>query len=152
MDSGDVTFTQPYLEQPIISASVTFDQDPAAAGSPDQQALDLFKAQAKTDAQNLMQSGFNYVIVNKSATGFTIVLNKPADKNINFSWVAIAVKGAKTFSSLDPAPAAPPTAAPAPSADVAPSGSGDSPPADAPPNPAPPADSTGDAGTTQPPS
>ena len=82
--SVDVTFTNPYLADPIVSASITLDSsnnpaaDTAAVG-------DIFN------------NNIQYVVTKKSTTGFTIILNKPAIDDTTFSWIALAVKDAKTF-------------------------------------------------------
>ncbi len=55
--------------------------------------------QAQIDlAKTFLENGISYVVTNKSKTGFTIVLNKPAPQDIKFSWVALAVKSAVTFT------------------------------------------------------
>ena len=42
-----------------------------------------------------------YLITNKSQKGFTIVLNKPATRELTFSWVALSVSNGSTFYSED---------------------------------------------------
>jgi hypothetical protein len=94
VNAGDsavnVTFDRPYLEQPIVNGSISANAT-STAGS-----LDLF-------AQNVFNNGIQFIITNKSEQGFTIQLNKPASVDIPFSWIALAVQGAKTFSSRVPA-------------------------------------------------
>ncbi len=83
--SVDVTFDRAYLEQPIVNASITLNSGDAAALS------------AMSD--DIFTNGIQYVITNKSTNGFTILLNKPAVDDMNFSWTAFAVKNAKTFGT-----------------------------------------------------
>lgn len=82
----DVTFDKPYLEQPIVNASISANAT-STAGALDQFALSIFS------------NNVNFIITNKSEQGFTILLNKPAPTDIQFSWMALAVRDAKTFSS-----------------------------------------------------
>jgi hypothetical protein len=78
------------LEQPIVNASMTQNADASSTN-----AGMLF-------AQNVFDNNLEFVITDKSEQGFTIVLNKPAPVDVNFSWIALAVRGAKLFSSKDP--------------------------------------------------
>lgn len=86
--SVDITFGQAYLDQPIVNASISQNATSTAG------ALDLF-------ANSVFGSDIRYIITNKSQQGFTILLNKPAPADIQFSWIALAVRSAKTFSSKD---------------------------------------------------
>jgi len=93
ISSGDsevnITFDNPYLEQPIVNASISADSTTTAG------ALDTFAA-------GIFSQNIQYIITNKSEQGFTILLNKPAPADIQFSWIALAVNSAKTFSSKLP--------------------------------------------------
>ena len=51
-------------------------------------------------AQSLFNNDIRYVVINKTIDGFSIYLNKPAPEDVTFSWIALAVKGAKTFTML----------------------------------------------------
>jgi hypothetical protein len=42
-----------------------------------------------------------FIVTRKNVHGFTILLNKPATTSIGFSWIALAVKNAKLFTSKD---------------------------------------------------
>jgi hypothetical protein len=93
--SVEVTFSNDYLEQPIVNATISLE------------------GQGGEDA--IFNNDIRYLVTNKSIHGFTILLNKPAPQDIKFSWMALAVKGAKTWSSIDQnAPAPAPGSAPAP--------------------------------------
>jgi hypothetical protein len=78
----DVTFDRDYIEQPIVNTSLSFDD--ASSTNPE---LAIFS------------NNIQYVITKKSTKGFTIVLNKAAPEDLNFSWTAFAVKNAKVFTS-----------------------------------------------------
>jgi hypothetical protein len=84
--SVDVTFDNPYLDDPIVSATITMDN---SGNSVDDTAA----------VEDIFNNNIQYVVTNKSTAGFTIVLNKPAVVDTTFSWIALAVKNAKTFGT-----------------------------------------------------
>ncbi len=88
----EVTFDRAYLEQPIVSTGITQNVD--ASSTSDTQILD-----ANNFSQNIFNNNIQFVVIKKSSLGFTITLNKPAPTDISFSWIALAVKSAKLFSS-----------------------------------------------------
>jgi hypothetical protein len=83
--SVDVTFDRDYLEQPIVNTSISLEGD-------------------ETAADNIFNNNIQFVVIKKSVHGFTIILNKAATSDVNFSWTAFAVKSAKTFSSISTPP------------------------------------------------
>jgi fibronectin-binding autotransporter adhesin len=95
----DITFDQSYLEQPIVTANITLDRDESLTAS-----------QAQNQIDSLFADDIKFLVTDKNEQGFTIVLNRPAEHEVKFSWVALAVKGAKTFTLKDAAPL--PTASP----------------------------------------
>jgi hypothetical protein len=102
-NSVDITFDRNYLEQPIVNASITLDTDLQLTKlNPGTDASKIKDIQDKQnqDIQNLFNTDLSYLIVNKSEKGFTIILKHTAESDIRFSWITLAVKGAKTFSSL----------------------------------------------------
>ncbi|MDE1946105.1 MAG: DUF5011 domain-containing protein, partial [Patescibacteria group bacterium] len=84
--SVDVTFASPYLADPIVSANISLDQ----TGNP---------AYDSAAVGDIFLNDIRYVITKKTANGFTIVINKAAPDDITFSWIALAVKDAKTFGT-----------------------------------------------------
>ena len=68
-DKVSVVFTQPYSTPPIVSISLLID-DP-------------------TLEAKILSAGYDYAIVNKTTTGFDIRLNKVAQDNLKFNWVAV---------------------------------------------------------------
>ena len=77
--SVDVTFDRDYLEQPVVSASISLnDGDDAAADA-------------------ILNQDVRFVLARKTLHGFSIRLNRPAPTDILFSWIALAVKNAKLF-------------------------------------------------------
>jgi hypothetical protein len=81
----DVVFDREYLQQPIINTSISQN-----SGSLETSAQDFANA--------IFNNDIRFVVVNKNEKGFQILLNKPAPTNIEFSWMALAVNNAKTFS------------------------------------------------------
>ena len=77
----EVVFEKEYMEQPIVSAIISLEEDNEA------------------NDELIFTNGINYIVTKKSLNGFTILLNKPAPKDIKFSWIALAVKNPKIFTS-----------------------------------------------------
>jgi len=103
-DKVEVTFDREYISQPIVSANITINDQPDNA---------IYDSAVSA----LLQKGYSYVVAKKSIKGFTIYLNKAAEEDVPFSWIALAVKNAKEFTSVVPsaepvAPVIPPAAAP----------------------------------------
>ena len=82
----EVIFEKEYAEAPIVSANVTFDKGQNEEAN---QALE----------ERIFAAGYNHLVTRRSTKGFSIVLNKPAEEDITFSWVALAVKNMKTHES-----------------------------------------------------
>ncbi len=76
--SVDIAFEREYLEQPVINATIFIDN--SASSTPE----DL-----------IFQNNIQYLVTRKNAKGFTILLNKEAPADIEFSWIVLAVKNAK---------------------------------------------------------
>jgi hypothetical protein len=79
----EVVFEKEYIEQPIVNTTISLEEDDNA------------------DDELIFANDINYIITKKSVNGFDIMLNKPAPKDIKFSWIALAVKNAKTFTSIE---------------------------------------------------
>ena len=92
--SVDVTFEREYIEKPIVNSTITLDEssDPAIE-------------------EIILNGDIRYLVKRVSNKGFTILLDRPAPTDIQFSWTALAVKGAKTFTTIVPevSPLVPPT-------------------------------------------
>ncbi|MEK7228330.1 MAG: hypothetical protein AAB681_03175, partial [Patescibacteria group bacterium] len=81
----EVKFNQPYALEPVVNTSMTFKTD---------DTIDDVVADA------LFGEGVQSIVVNNNQTGFTILLNKKAPRDIRFSWTALAVKDPTLFESL----------------------------------------------------
>ncbi|TSC89037.1 MAG: ImpA family type VI secretion-associated protein, partial [Parcubacteria group bacterium Gr01-1014_3] len=78
-----VTFEREYLDQPAISATISLNEGEIASST----------------ASAIFANNVHYLVTNKSVKGFTILLNQAASVDIQFSWIALAVKSPKTFES-----------------------------------------------------
>jgi hypothetical protein len=78
----EVTFGREYVETPIVSASLSF-------GTTTDDAL----------IETVLSEGVNYAVVKRHTTGFTIRLSKPAPEDMTFTWIALAIKDSKEFTS-----------------------------------------------------
>lgn len=94
-----VTFEAPYPRQPIVAVTLTNDQSPLLEGETDAALIADVTAVEQDYLDTVFDADLKYVVTEKSATGFTIVLNKKAPYELQFSWVAIAVKRATTAVS-----------------------------------------------------
>ncbi|MFZ1627156.1 MAG: LamG-like jellyroll fold domain-containing protein [Candidatus Moraniibacteriota bacterium] len=94
-----VTFDQSYEEQPIVTITLTRDVSPLLDEQADA-ALRADVAMVEADfAETMFDAGLQYVVTEKDKTGFTILLSKDAPSDLSFSWIALAVKDAKSFAS-----------------------------------------------------
>ncbi len=84
--SVEISFTEPYLTQPVVSADISLEQQ-----DEEEDNFDL--------EESFFAAGIDYVVTRKSPGGFTIVLNHPAPMDLKFSWIALAVKDALTLVS-----------------------------------------------------
>mgnify|MGYP001585353540 CR=1 FL=1 len=106
-DTVAVTFDQEYNSTPVITASIVLDKV-------EDDALQ------KQLEDGVLNGNIGYVITQRTTKGFVVRLNKPASQDINFSWVALSVKDARTSGSQNYQP---PTAIPSiePTASATPS-------------------------------
>ncbi|MCI0479500.1 hypothetical protein L0Y59_03065, partial [Candidatus Uhrbacteria bacterium] len=88
--SVDVRFGEEYLEEPVVNATISMESS--------DMAVDAFEA----NMNDLFGQDIRFAVVKKSTKGFTVYLNKPAPFDIRFSWMAIAVKDARTFGAMTP--------------------------------------------------
>jgi hypothetical protein len=80
-----VTFDTPYIAQPVVNAILSFEDTDNITD---------------TEAETFFGTGTQSLIVNKSQNGFTILLNKPAPRNLRFSWSALAIKDPHIYESV----------------------------------------------------
>lgn len=98
-----VKFDQPYDSSPIVTASLVADQTLLADGSVEDPTI---------KEQRLFNAGYSYLISNSAKDSFTIVLNKKADEDLQFTWNAVAIKEPTTsVGAVDPDNSNPPVAA-----------------------------------------
>ena len=98
----DIKFDKEYLTQPVISAVISFDADKSLLDEElDPQLADQLRASQEARDETLFGEGYQFIITQKSTKGFRIYLNKRATIDIQFSWIALAVKDAKIIISED---------------------------------------------------
>ncbi len=94
-----VTFDTSYAKQPIVTATLTNDVSPLL----DEEASKTLQADVAAVEQDYLDTVFasdiRYLVTEKGTDGFTIVLSREATRDLQFSWVALAVQGGKTFVS-----------------------------------------------------
>ncbi len=83
--SVEIEFDDEYREIPVITASIVLDK----ADNPQEQ---------KQLEDEILSGNLSYIVTQRTTKGFVIRLNKLANANISFSWVAISVKNAKTVT------------------------------------------------------
>jgi hypothetical protein len=83
----EVTFAKEYKDAPVINASVILQQKD---GSTDEEI--------EVARQKLFDQNIRFVITKQSSKGFTLILNKVAPDDLNFSWSAVSVKNPNKFS------------------------------------------------------
>ncbi len=94
-----VHFTEVYEKQPIVTVALTRDLSPLLDADANEDLKADVAAVEKDFAETLFDAGIQYLVTEKDQTGFTILLSKDAPADLSFSWVAMAVKSAKTFES-----------------------------------------------------
>jgi hypothetical protein len=77
--SVGIVFSQIYDNKPVVTASISLDENADATESA------------------VFGSNIQFVITKTTAKGFTIILNNPAAEDISFSWNALPVKDPQTF-------------------------------------------------------
>ncbi len=81
---AQITFDKPYIATPVVNTSVTFEEED----------LD------DTETATFFADDIRFIVMGKNQDGFTIVLNKPATRDIRFSWNALSVKDPNIFESV----------------------------------------------------
>ena len=82
-----IKFSKPYQTAPIITANYLFNNTDSSVD--------------QSNLQDLMDNGYNYVVTQTTTKGFTILLNKPADHDTNFSWLATQIDNPQVSKSAD---------------------------------------------------
>jgi Chaperone of endosialidase len=97
-----ISFTDEYLAQPVINVGATMNAKAALKDETDPVKIQAMQSAAESAAQELFDAGIQYLVIDKNEKGFTLLLNKPAPKDIGFSWIALAVKDPKIVISRGP--------------------------------------------------
>ncbi|HEX8182575.1 MAG TPA: hypothetical protein VF575_03155 [Candidatus Saccharimonadales bacterium] len=83
----DIVFDKPYERPPVVAVTLVADQTVLPNGTIED---------SKLKEQRLFAAGYSYLVSNSTTKGFTIVLNKKASENLQFSWNAVAIKDPTT--------------------------------------------------------
>ncbi|TSC81606.1 MAG: PE PGRS family protein, partial [Parcubacteria group bacterium Gr01-1014_20] len=78
----DVIFDKEYVAEPVVNVTITLADN----------------EQATSSEEAIFGSDIDYLVTRKSTKGFRILLKRAAPVDINFSWTALAIKDAKTFT------------------------------------------------------
>jgi hypothetical protein len=81
----EVVFDREYIEQPIVTASMSFNDASTTA----------------EEIEKIFGEDVRFIITNKTNKGFTITINKKAPADVVFNWTAFAIKNTKEFTSKD---------------------------------------------------
>ena len=102
----EINFENAYVVEPVVNVTLAFEEGDNIT---DQEAQIIFDADIK------------FLVVEKSQSGFTILINQNAPRDLRFSWSALAVRDANIFDSIfegliftPPAPSSSPTPSPVP--------------------------------------
>lgn len=88
----EIVFEKEYEKAPVISANIAFEQKKNDDGSvKDSKDLEV----------KVFEKNYSFVVVNRSEKGFNIVLNKKAEDDIEFSWIALAISEKKISFSKE---------------------------------------------------
>ena len=95
----DVKFDKEYIEQPVVVASIAGELDSEIIKTGDVEKIKEIQKLQDDLAIELFEQGIQALVIKKNVFGFTILLNKPAPKDLSLSWIALAVKNPKIFES-----------------------------------------------------
>jgi hypothetical protein len=97
-DRVNILFDKEYQNAPQVSALISFDNISSAGSTDENIALE----------NQIKSENYSYFITRKTGQGFTIILNKPANEDISFSWIALSISSPKVSSiDLTPTPTIP---------------------------------------------
>lgn len=85
--SIEVLFEKEYESAPMINANLTLDE---VSPMPSEELENLTKRQEALEAR-LFKANVRYVITKRSNKGFVILLDKKAEEDVAFSWIAVRV-------------------------------------------------------------
>lgn len=80
-----VVYDEPYIGEPVVSAGLVFN---------------VTDKISEAFAGNLFNDDIKSMVIDSDQNGFTILINKPAPRDLRFSWTAFSVKDPKIFESI----------------------------------------------------
>ena len=78
----NVVFERSYIDTPVVSATLSLD------GTLSSSQID-----------NIVLDKVTYMVIERSSSGFSILLSNPAPEDLSFSWIALAIKNMKVSDS-----------------------------------------------------
>jgi len=81
----EILYEKPYLATPVVNVSLSFDE------------IDNV---TNTLADDIFSQAIDYMVINSSQNGFTIIINKESSQDLRFSWTALSVKDPNIFESI----------------------------------------------------
>jgi len=83
----EIIFDKEYIEAPSVVASISFADEATTT------------LEAKQSA--VFDNDLKFVVTKRTTKGFVILLNKPATNDVTFMWMALAIKNAQVFTSIE---------------------------------------------------
>ena len=94
-----IVFDKEYVEQPVVSVSISLDESAEVTKDATPEKLVEIQTAEGALTDKLFASGIQFFVTRKNVHGFTILLNKPLDEDLTFSWIALAVKNPRIFGA-----------------------------------------------------
>jgi hypothetical protein len=85
----EIVFEKEYIESPSVVASISFSDEATST-------LEIKELAAFDET-------LRFIVTKRTTKGFTILLNKKATEEITFMWMALAIKDAQVFTSIEEA-------------------------------------------------
>ena len=86
-----IRFSKDYTVKPVIIANWLFNDTKDGQGG--------ISDSSDAKQQRILDGGFSFSVANISTKGFDIILNKRTDEDIQFDWVATAIKNSQLSQS-----------------------------------------------------
>lgn len=97
----EVRFDTAYTVQPVVSVSLTNDESILLTDDASQELKSDIAAVEEDFAAAVFATDLRYMVTEKSERGFTILLSQDAPRDLQFSWVALAVNDSVTTRSKE---------------------------------------------------
>jgi hypothetical protein len=92
-----ITFEREYIEKPVVQATISFKNTTSTVTSTEGVVTTTDWSLLESRENAVFDQDIRYIVTRVSSTGFVIKLNKNAPFDIEFDWLALAVKNPKIF-------------------------------------------------------